>query len=92
MKDVKSIISEIKASEELQLKLKAALEEKKLDEFLKELSCEVSAEAFTEALKPQDGELSDDQLDGVAGGISNSGRIALSILTLGVGCYLEEAL
>lgn len=92
MKDVQFIIEQVKSSEELLLKAKKAVEEKKLDGFLKEMGYEAGEEAFIAALKPQNGELDDDQLDNVAGGISKSGRIALSILTVGVGCYIETLL
>ena len=68
MKTIEAIINEIKASEELQKKLVEAAKNNTIAEFLKELGCEATAEEFAAAAKAQSAELSDAELDAVAGG------------------------
>ena len=68
MKTIEAIINEIKASEELQKTLVEAAKNNTIAEFLKELGCEATAEEFAAAAKAQSAELSDAELDAVAGG------------------------
>ena len=65
MKTIEAIINEIKASEELQKKLAEAAKNNAVEAFLKEQGCEATAEEFINALKPQEGELGDDELGAV---------------------------
>ena len=90
MKAIETIISEIKASEELQKKLVEAAKNNTLAEFLKELGCEATVEEFINAIKPQEGELSDDELGAVAGG-ANWMEALISVVSVGVYCAIIAA-
>ena len=85
MKTIEAIISEIKASEELQKKLAEAAKNNALAEFLKEQGCEAAAEEFITAVKNQATELNDEKLATVTGG-ANLTEALLSIMSVGIGC------
>ena len=85
MKMIEVIISEIKASEELQKKLAEAAKNNALAEFLKEQGCEATAEEFIAGLKAQAAELSDEELGAVAGG-AHWEEALLSVFSIGFGC------
>lgn len=85
MKAIETIISEIKASEELQKKLVEAAKNNTVAEFLKELGCDATVEEFAAAAKAQSAELSDAELDAVAGG-ANVDEAFISISLFGIGC------
>ena len=88
MKTIETVINEIKASEELQKKLAEAAKNNAVEAFLKEQGCEATAEEFINAIKPQEGELGDDELGAVSGG-ANITEAILSISTLGLGCAIN---
>ena len=88
MKTIEAIINEIKASEELQKKLEEAAKNNTIAEFLKELGCEATAEEFAAAAKAQSAELSEAELDAVAGGY-NEVEMWVSICSLGIGCLIH---
>ena len=97
MKTLQEIYSEITASDELKAAfLEAAKNGKGLD-FLKEKGCETTAEELTAFLKNRmSGELSDEELDNVAGGCEDasspySEEALMSIFSLGVICAIEAA-
>lgn len=87
MKTIEMIINEIKENEALQQKLMQAAKGNALDAFLKELGCEASVEEFIECLKKPQGELSDDDLDAVAGG-ARWEEALISIFGFGYGCAI----
>ena len=71
MKTVDELYYEVVANEELKAAFAAAAKENKLAEFLKAQGCDATAEEaeeFLEARQSAEGELSDDELDAVAGG------------------------
>ncbi len=71
MKTIEQFYNEIIASEELKEKLAAVSSEQKLDEFLKENEVEGTKEEFKEYVVEKaktSGELTDEQLEAVAGG------------------------
>ena len=88
MKTIETIISEIKASEELQKKLVEAAKNNTVAEFLKELGCDATVEEFAAAAKAQSAELRDAELDAVAGGY-NKDEMWMSICSLGIGCLIH---
>jgi predicted ribosomally synthesized peptide with nif11-like leader len=85
MKMIEVIISEIKASEELQKKLAEAAKNNALAEFLKEQGCEATVEEFIAGVKAQASELSDEELGAVAGG-AHWEEALLSVFSIGLGC------
>ena len=90
MKTIESIINQIKVSEELQKKLAEAAKNNTVADFLKEQGCEATAEEFINALKPQEGELGDDELGAVAGG-ANWLEALISVVSVGVYCAIIAA-
>ena len=87
MKSIETIINEIKASEALQNKLAEAAKNNAYADFLKEMGWEGTIEEFIAAMKGQNGELSDEELDNVSGG-ANCGEATLSVVTGGLVCVL----
>lgn len=85
MKTIETVISEIKECEELQKKLVEAVKNNAVAEFLQEVGCEASAEEFIAAVKEPTEELSDAELDAVAGG-ANWIEAIISVATLGAMC------
>ena len=85
MKTIETVINEIKECQELQKKLVEAVKNNAVAEFLQEVGCEASAEEFNAAVKEPAEELSDAELDAVAGG-ANAIEAVVSIATLGVAC------
>ena len=85
MKTIESIINQIKVSEELQKKLAEAAKNNTVADFLKEQGCEATAEEFIAAVKEHTEELSDAELDAVAGG-ANWIEAIISVATLGAMC------
>ncbi len=102
MSKMKELYEKVAADCELQAKFaeimknaEAAGEEatkEKLTTFAKEAGYDVTVdeiqEYFKELTKPKAGELSDDELDQVAGGKSETGQtlIAISVLSAGLAC------
>lgn len=85
MKTIEMIINEIKTNETMQLQLAEAAKTNTIADFLKAQGCEATEEEFMAAIKEQSEELDEDDLDAVAGG-TNPNNIAMSCLTLGIGC------
>lgn len=70
MKKAEELFAEIVASEELKAKYVEAVESDKVDEFLKDNGCDVTADAWTEYMKSllNTESMSLDDMDQVAGG------------------------
>ena len=68
MKEIATVFSRIQNNKELQNKMAEAAKNNRLADFLKEMGYEETSEEFAAPVKPQNGELSDDKLDAVAGG------------------------
>ena len=88
MKTLQELYSEVLKSEELKKSFTDAVQNDKVEDFLKANGCEASKEEFTEFLKEQQaktGEISDDELGNVAGGCHKSEAI-ISVVTAGIVC------
>ena len=88
MKTLQELYNELLESEELKKALAEVINGDKVEDFLKAHGCEAGKEeliAFAKEQQAKLGELSDDALDGVAGG-ANGIEALLSVLTFGVGC------
>ena len=89
MKTVEELFHEVLASETLKKEF-LALRPEEIEAFAAGHGCEAKLDeirAFFEAQQNKTGELSDDELDLVAGGRgANDWEALLSILTLGTGC------
>lgn len=72
MKTLENLYNEILKSNELKTAFANAVKENKVAEFLKANDCDATLEETTEFLKgiQKSGELSDDELDNVAGGLT----------------------
>ena len=93
MKTLQELYNEIIASEELRTAFAEAAKGGKALDFLKAQDCEVTAEELTAFLKSKTGELSDEELDNVAGGGCNDKtkrETLYSCVSLGIYCA-EEA-
>ena len=90
MKTIETVISEIKECEELQKKLVEAVKNNAVAEFLQEVGCEASAEEFIAAVKEPTEELSDAELDAVAGG-ANWLEALVSVVSVGLYCAIIAA-
>ena len=88
MKTIETFINEIKTNETLQMQLAEAMKTNTLANFLKAQGCEATEEEFISAIKEPSEELSEDDLDAVAGG-ANWKEALLSVFTIGVGCAAE---
>lgn len=102
---MKELYKKIMASEELQKKVMAILAEAEekgeeatkeaLVSFAKEQGCEVTFEEIKEFLESiqEDGELTDDELDMVAGGKGkvDSEAVLVSVLSVGLECAAQSA-
>ena len=86
MKTIEIIYNEIKNNEALQAKLVEAVKASKVAEFFKELDCEADmSEIIAYGKKLVNTEISDNELDAIAGG-ANKDEAILSAVTLGFGC------
>ena len=85
MKNLNTLLTEIKANESLQKLLAEAVKNNALAAFLADQGCEATAEEFIAALKAPSGEMNDEALDDVSGG-ANTTEALLSIFSLGIGC------
>lgn len=87
MKTIEAIYNEIKNSKELQEKLSEAIRTSRIADFFKELGYEGSMNDVAEYMKSLkgNGELSDDELDAVAGG-ANVSEALWSIFSFGIVC------
>ena len=89
MKTLEELYSEVLASEELKKEF-LALKPEEVEGFAAKHGCKAGLEeirTFFEAKKNQSGELSDEELDQIAGGKSATFDEALaSVATLGIGC------
>lgn len=72
MKTLEELYQEILANEELQKSFAEAMEKDSAENFLKANGCEAAKEELEAFLRGKHGELTDEALDGVAGGISDS--------------------
>lgn len=76
MKKIEALLTEIAGNEALKAKFEEAFKTGKLDGFLKENDCDTTAEtciAFLKSLVPEDnGSLSLDEMDKVAGGLNQN--------------------
>ena len=92
MKTLEELYNEVLASEELKKEF-LSLKPENVEGFAATHGCKASFDeikAFFEAKKNQAGELSDDELDQIAGGKGADGREAIiSIVTGGIGCYIK---
>ena len=91
MKTLQELYSEVLKSEVLKKSFTDAVQNDKVEDFLKANGCEASKEEFTEFLKEQQtrsGELSDDELSNVAGGC-NKEEVVASICGFGVICAVQ---
>ena len=89
MKTLQELYSEIIASEELKAAFAEAAKSGKTAEFLKAQGVEATAEELAAFLKSRPGgELSDEELDNVAGGCSETTgkEAAMSVATGGIAC------
>ena len=94
MKTIEQFYNEIIASEELKEKLAAVSSAQKLDEFLKENEVEGTKEEFMEYVVKKaktSGELTDEQLEAVAGGgvwdvVKSILMLPIIILSFDAGC------
>ena len=68
MKTLETLYQEVLASEELKRAFSEAVNENRVEAFLKENGCESGAEALEAFLMEKQGELADEELDNVAGG------------------------
>lgn len=69
MKTIETFIKEIEGSEALQTEIKAIRDKDALAEYLKKNDCGFTVDEFAAYIKPDDeGELSDDDAEAVAGG------------------------
>ena len=90
MKTIQELYSEVLKSEELKKAFSEAVQNKTVEDFLKAQGCEASMEDVAAFLKEQQaktGELTDNELDNVAGGC-NGTEAEVSILTVGIGCAM----
>ena len=89
MKPLRELYHEIIASEELKAAFLEAAKSGKALEFLKEQGCEVTEDELKAFLSEKNsGELSDEELDDVAGGCDGDPVpfIALSVVSVGIMC------
>ena len=84
MKTIEMIINEIKTNETMRQELAEAVKTNTVAEFLKNQGCEATVEEFMTAIKEQAEAMGEDDLDAVAGG--GIGNVAMSCLTVGLGC------
>ena len=68
MSTLTTLVNQIQNNRELQKKLTEAAKNNTLVDFLKEMGYEGTSEEFAAPAKLQNGELTDDELDAVAGG------------------------
>ena len=93
---INEVYDKVMASDELKKSFAKAAESKETFEaWIKAQGCDASAEEVAQFLKGKTGELSDDELESVAGGIDSlelTGKIVGSFVSAGVGClvYLRK--
>ena len=89
MKTVEELYREVLASEALKKEF-LALRPEEIEGFAAKYGCEAKLDeirAFFEAQKNKTGELSDDELDQVAGGKGvDTVEVVVSVFTVGIGC------
>ena len=88
MKTLETLYAEILGDETKKAAFVKAAKENNLEAFLKEEGCQATPDdikAFLKEKQSQKGELSDAELDSVAGGC-NMGEAVLSVTTLGMYC------
>lgn len=93
MKSIEQLYQEVLGSEELKKEFAQAVHENRVEDFLKKNGCEAGKqelETFLEELQEKEGELSENELDAVAGGC-NKQEALFSAYTFGIGC-LSRAL
>ena len=91
MKTIEELYNEILANEELKKEF-LTLKPEEVEGFAAKYGCKAGLDeikAFLEAKKNQTGELSDEELDQIAGGKgASAGEAVLSLFTAGVGCII----
>ena len=97
MKTLQELYKEVIASEELKKEFMEASKDEKnaqknVEEFLKKHGCDATYDDLQAFFKEKNaGELSEDEVEAVAGG-KDGGKLALSILTINLGCGLYDAI
>ncbi len=89
MKTLQELYEEIVASDELKTAFAKASKDGKVPDFLKAQGCEVTEEELCAFLKSRTGELSDEEMDNVAGGGCNTAtefEALYSTITAGLIC------
>ncbi len=89
MKTLQELYEEIVASDELKTAFAKASKDGKVPDFLKAQGCEVTEEELCAFLKSRTGELSDEEMDNVAGGGCNTAtefEALYSTITAGLMC------
>ena len=94
MKSMEELYSEVIASDELKAEFLEAVKDPALvEDFLKKHDCQGTAEDvmafFREKSSPADENMKDDELAALAGGLSKSEEVALSLCTIGSGCMIH---
>ena len=92
MKTIEELYNEVMASEEMKKEF-LALKPEKVEGFAEKYGCKATLEeikAFLNEKSTASGELSDDEIEQVAGGKSvNPLESFVSLLSVGVGCAIE---
>lgn len=84
---IQEVYNKVMASDELKQSFAAAAQDKDaLTAWLKEQNCDATVEEVAEFLKGQNGELSDADLENVAGGGS---KLFDSIISIGIACFVS---
>ncbi len=90
---LQEMYDKVMASEELKKSFaEAAQDKEKLTEWLRANGSDATVEQVAEFLKAKQasGEVSDEELENVAGGIDNCGHGTFSVFTLAIGCAIES--
>ncbi len=91
---LQEMYDKVMASDELKKSFAEAAQDKgKLEAWLKANGSNATVTEVGEFLKAKQasGEVSDEELENVAGGIDNCGHGTFSVFTLAVGCAIESA-
>ena len=94
MKTIETLYNEILESDGLKKEFAAAVQEKKLEAFLKENGCDAGEKEVQEFLaekQSQEGAISDVELNSASGGCSTKEAL-LSTVTAGVYCLIDTAI
>ena len=93
MKTLQELYTEVIGSEELKKEfMEASKDEKNVEEFLKKHGCDATFDELKAFFDDKsEGELSEDEVEAVAGGKSKEDKVktAASVLTLGLYCIAD---